>query len=207
MPLAPALFRVILPCKFQPSGRCPQASSSMGADKAGRHRALVSLCLACLFVHLSPERAEAAHVGHTAKCAAVPDIDVVGFVESATKRPLPPICVRAVDQKELASFARATGLPEDGELAALYVPSRLEILIANDLDMSKLVDRSYLVHELVHVQQHATGAMTAAPCAGLLEAEAYATQASFIRANGSGKDAFVFSLLGMLQGACGQSVP
>lgn len=127
---------------------------------------------------------------------------LAGFVEIATMHPVPALCVRMVNPRVFHALEPALAAPSDTEIAAAFVPDRGEILLANDLDMSDVFDRSYLVHEMVHAQQYASGAALYATCAGTLEGEAYALQAKYLRANGRTHDAFVFDLLSMLQSAC-----
>ena len=64
---------------------------------------------------------------------------------------------------------------------------------------------SYLVHELVHAQQFAAHAHERVSCPGVLEGDAYATQALYLRAKGLGEEAFLLQVLGMFQSACGYS--
>lgn len=142
-------------------------------------------------------------------CATVTeqDPDIAQFILKVTSRRVPPVCIRPVAQGVIDSLAPTMEKTADSKLASVYLPRWGEILIANDLDMWDVVDRSFLVHEMVHAEQFAQGAAAAAPCLGKLESEAYAVQAAYIRAHGRAEDAFVFDLLSMLQGMCVQSFP
>ena len=59
---------------------------------------------------------------------------------------------------------------------------------------------SFFVHELVHSRQMEAPEITA--CVGVLEAEAYAIQAAFLRREGKPHEALLFDLMGQLQAGC-----
>ena len=129
--------------------------------------------------------------------------EALEFVAVATGKPVPEPCVRRVDTttlEELTAGARRTS--HEAVSRATYIPASGDILLARDLDMSDPLERSYLVHEFVHAQQFASGSAQRAPCVGVLEGEAYAAQAAYLRARGRQRDAFLFELLGMLHSAC-----
>ena len=99
-------------------------------------------------------------------------------------------------------FAR---LPEGGVLrsqAGAYFPETGAIELAPDLDLTTAFGQSYLLHELVHAAQHASGAQMAARCPASLEAEAYAVQSGFLRAAGLGREAVMMRLLADHLGLC-----
>jgi hypothetical protein len=89
------------------------------------------------------------------------------------------------------------------DAAAAFLPGRAEIVLGDDLDPTDAVDRSYLVHELVHAQQYARGIPEKTKCMGLLEGEACAVQASYLRRHAPKQEAFLFQAMGMLQSARG----
>jgi hypothetical protein len=125
------------------------------------------------------------------------------FVLEVTKTSLPDVCIRIVSQQRLNL---AVGLPSydaTEHAAAAFLPERAEIFLAEDLDFTDSVSRSYLVHELAHAQQFARGAPQTSKCQGLLENEAYALQARYLRRHRLKQEAFLFQMMGMLQGACG----
>jgi hypothetical protein len=115
--------------------------------------------------------------------------------------------VRAAKPKQLNVLVipAALGKPQGETVAAVYVPATREILLADDLDPAAPLARSYLVHELVHAQQFARHAHERASCPGMLEADAYGTQALYLRTRGLQEEAFLLQVLGMFQSACGYS--
>ena len=102
-------------------------------------------------------------------------------------------------------FPVALGETHGETVAAVYVPATREILLADDLDPGTPLARSYLVHELVHAQQFASRAHEHASCPGVLEVDAYGTQALYLRTRGLREEAFLLQMLGMFQSACGYS--
>ena len=87
-------------------------------------------------------------------------------------------------------------------VAALFMPESGEILIDDKLDLSNAVDLSFLLHEYVHLHQTENGRHEEVDCLGVLEAEAYALQAAFLRKRGFPLEALMFDLVGQLQGGC-----
>jgi hypothetical protein len=106
-----------------------------------------------------------------------------------------------------ALWTGVTALDEThGEtVAAVYVPAKQEILLANDLDLGTPLARSYLVHELVHAQQFTSRAHEQVQCPGALEANAYGAQAHHLSTSGLREEAFLLQISGMFQSACGYS--
>lgn len=95
-------------------------------------------------------------------------------------------------------------LPATGSMrsqAGAFDPVTRRIDLAPDLDLSTPEGQGYLLHELVHHAQ-ARGARTRRGCVGLLEAEAYALQARFLRNAGQAEDARIIGALGALLGQC-----
>jgi hypothetical protein len=129
------------------------------------------------------------------------------FVTEETGTPAPEVCVRLAKTERLNGlvFPVDHGKPHDAAVAAVYVPATHEILLADDFDVRTSLARSYLVHELVHAQQFAERAHEHAACPGVLEADAYGTQALYLRTRGLQEEAFLLQVLGMLQSACGYS--
>jgi len=96
-------------------------------------------------------------------------------------------------------------LPEGGVLrsqAGAFFPDTGAIELAPDLDLSTAFGQSYLLHELVHAAQYASGAHKVARCPQSLEAEAYGLQSDFLRAAGLGREAVMMRLLADQLGSC-----
>ncbi len=133
--------------------------------------------------------------------------EVTQFVAEETRSQVPEVCVRSAPAEVLnALVPSAVARKSHGEtLAAVYVASTREILMAQDLDPATPLARSYLAHELVHAQQFGRGAHERASCLGALEGEAYNVQALYLHTKTSNNDgdAFIFQVLGMFQSACG----
>jgi hypothetical protein len=127
------------------------------------------------------------------------------FVMEETGTTAPQVCVRLAGKERLNGlvFPMAFGESRGEAVAAVYVPATREILLADDLDPGTPLARSYLVHELVHAQQFASRAHERASCPGALEADAYDTQARYLRTKGLREEAFLLQILGMFQSACG----
>ena len=106
-------------------------------------------------------------------------------------------------QGQLDSLGETT-LPRSGflEIFGSGLDSSGEVLIDQKLDLSNAVDLSFLVHEYVHLHQTENGPLEDVECLGLLEAEAYALQAAFLRTRGFPREALMFDLVGQLQGGC-----
>ena len=85
---------------------------------------------------------------------------------------------------------------------AAFVPASAEILISPNVDITKLLGRSYLVHELVHASQLKNGVKAPSTCLSLLESEAYWVQATYLRKHGLNEDALAFELVSMMQSSC-----
>ena len=97
-------------------------------------------------------------------------------------------------------------LPEGGTMRSqggAYFPATGNIELAPDLDLTTPYGQSYLLHELVHAAQHASGAHHRAPCPAALEAEAYSLQSDFLRAQGLPREAVLVRLLADHLGQCG----
>jgi hypothetical protein len=97
-------------------------------------------------------------------------------------------------------------LPGQGALrsqAGAYFPLTGAIELAPDLDLAGAYGQSFLLHELVHAAQYASGADRTAPCPAALEAEAYRVQAAFLRENGLPREALLTGFLADQLGRCG----
>ncbi|ANY84495.1 hypothetical protein BB934_40600 (plasmid) [Microvirga ossetica] len=125
------------------------------------------------------------------------------FVTNETGIPAPEACVRLASKERLDGLVFPVALGE--AVAAVYVPATREILLADDLNPGTLLTRSYLVHELVHAQQFTSRAHEHVQCPGVLEADAYGTQALYLSTWGLREQAFLLQILGMFQSACGYS--
>ncbi len=101
-----------------------------------------------------------------------------------------------------AVFAAGGASAAGRQVAALYEPARHVISIDETLDLGSPLGRSYLVHELVHALQFAAGRPAEVRCFGLLEAEAYRTQARYLKDAGRQADANLHTILGLMQAGC-----
>jgi hypothetical protein len=121
--------------------------------------------------------------------------------------PAPAACVRLASKQRLEGlvFPITIGGSHGEAVAAAYVPATQEILMADDLDPGTPLARSYLVHELVHAQQFTSRAHEHVRCPGVLEADAYGTQARYLSTRGLREEAFLLRILEMFQSACGYS--
>jgi hypothetical protein len=125
------------------------------------------------------------------------------FVAKETGIPVPEACVRLARKERLEGLVLPIAIGE--AVAAVYVPATREILVADDLDPGTPLARSYLVHELVHAQQFTSRAHEHVRCPGVLEADAYGTQALYLSTWGLREQVFLLQILGMFQSACGYS--
>lgn len=170
------------------------------------HLACVTALVACgLAATLGPVPARAAGSDGCLEGAWI--AEARAFVAEETGTPVPEACVRLVRKEHLNEIVFPAALDEThGEtVAAVYVPATREILLADDLDPGTPLARSYLIHELVHAQQFASREHEHASCPGVLEVDAYVTQALYLRTKGLREEAFLLQVMGMLQGACGYS--
>lgn len=78
---------------------------------------------------------------------------------------------------------------------AAFIPASAEILLSPNVDITKLLGRSYLVHERVHASQLENGVKAPATCLGLPESESYWAQATYLRKHGLNEDALAFELM------------
>ena len=126
----------------------------------------------------------------------------VAFLEDMGMAPTVVPCPRRVDDVRLARlyFEGVGDSPGEEVVAALYIRSTGEILVDAEMNFQDPVDLSYFVHELVHTRQ--MEATATAACVGVLEAEAYAIQAAFLRDQGLPREALLFDLMGQLQAGC-----
>jgi uncharacterized protein DUF6647 len=135
--------------------------------------------------------------------------EVAHFVAEETRSQVPEVCVRFAMQEQLNALVPSAmaGKARGETVAAVYVPATREILLADDLDPTAPLARSYLVHELVHAQQFGRHAHEKASCVGALEGEAYNLQALYLHTHSSQhrEDAFLLQVLGMFQSTCGSS--
>jgi hypothetical protein len=120
--------------------------------------------------------------------------EVAHFVAVETRSNVPEVCVRFARQEKLDALVPSA----TATVAAVYVPTTREILLAHDLDLATPLARSYLVHELVHAQQ-LEHAHERASCTGALEDEAYNLQALYLHTQTSQhrEDAVLLQVLGM----------
>ncbi len=129
--------------------------------------------------------------------------ELVEFVSEETGYPPLRSCpnVSVAPEFVLRSlFAKASAHGE--EPMAAFIPASAEILLSPNVDITKLLGRSYLVHELVHASQSENGVKAPATCLGLPESEAYWAQATYLRKFGLNDDALAFELVSMMQSAC-----
>jgi hypothetical protein len=162
--------------------------------------------LSCLLICLAALTAGPASAETSARCLTDAwVIEARQFVAEQAGSPVPEVCVRFAGSEQLAALvpSAAAGRAHDEAIAAVFVPAKGEILLADDLDPSTALARSYLVHELVHAQQFATDKHRRISCLGSLEGEAYAMQAVYLRTAGFVEDAFLLQVLGVFQSACG----
>lgn len=186
-------------CRHQGFRKAPRRSAFVGALTACR------ILLVLLLLVSTPARAETPQGCLNGEWIK----EVTQFVVEETRSQVPEICVRFAGMEQLNALvlSAVAGRSHGETVAALYVPSTREILLAHDLDPATVLARSYLAHELVHAQQFGRGTHERASCSGALEGEAYNLQALYLRTYTSNHDdeAFLFQLLGMLQSACGST--
>ena len=178
--------------------------------RGGRHDlADVTTLIACvLAVPLTVIGPASARAGGSGGCLEADWIvEARAFVTSETGIPAPEACVRLAGKErlEMLVFPVAIGRSHGETVAAVYVPATREILLADDLDPGAPLARSYLVHELVHAQQFTNRVHKHVRCPGVLEADAYGTQALYLSTQGLREEAFLLQILGMFQSACGYS--
>ena len=131
--------------------------------------------------------------------------EVIEFVADVTGYPPLRSCpkVSVTPDAVLRSiFAKASA--HGVEPMAAFIPASAEILLSPNVDFTKLIGRSYLVHELVHASQLENGVKAPATCLGLLESEAYWVQATYLRKYGLNEDALAFELVSIMRSACAQ---
>lgn len=87
--------------------------------------------------------------------------------------------------------------------AAAYYPASGRIALADDLDLGTVLGRSYLLHELVHAAQYASGTAQAAACPQALEWDAYRLQAEYLRDAGLGREAVMMRVTAGVVAQCG----
>jgi hypothetical protein len=166
---------------------------------------LVACVLALPLAAIDPASARADGSGRCLEADWI--VEARAFVTNETGIPAPEACVRLASKERLDRlvFPVAVGESHGEIVAAVYVPATREILFADDLDPSTPLARSYLVHELVHAQQFTSRAHEHIRCPGVLEADAYGTQALYLSTRGLREEAFLLQILGMFQSACGYS--
>lgn len=132
-----------------------------------------------------------------------PEVDLVVFVAEETGYPPLRNCPRVMVTKDmvLRSFVAKVALHGEEPLAA-FLPASGEILLSRDVDLSTILGRSYMVHEIVHAFQFENRVMAPSSCLGLLESEAYQVQANYLRKNNLIEDATAFELISMMQSSC-----
>lgn len=124
------------------------------------------------------------------------------FLKDMNMAPSVISCPRRATDLHLARlyFGSDGGDRDEETVAALYVRATGEILVDAKVDFQDPVDLSFFVHELVHSRQMEAPESTA--CVGVLEAEAYAIQAAFLRKQARPREALLFDLMGQLQAGC-----
>lgn len=173
-----------------------------------RAQYITLLCLlGSLLVAAQPAPGNGIGQGHPGECARSPSVSgLIDFVAEQTGYPpievLPD--VRPASAEKLATVIGRPPAVRGEHVHTAYVPVSKEILVGPGFDLCTALDRSFLVHELVHVHQFESGAHRRAPCIGWLEGEAYRVQADYLKSVGLANDAFGFDLLGLLQSACAQ---
>lgn len=186
-----------------------QSYQPLGSRRSRRYRPLATSLTTVGILIVSPMLAAVpAHAQISGQCLDSEWIRrVTHFVVQETGAQVPEVCVRfaGADELNALSLSAMAGRSHGETIAALYVPSTREILLAQDLDPASVLARSYLAHELVHAQQFERAAHERVSCLGALEGEAYDLQAEYLRTHSSTseREAFLFQLLGMLQSACG----
>lgn len=160
---------------------------------------LVALGLLSSTIHY--ETASAGSLVANAGCTEVESL--IDFVAEETGYPplrsCPKISVTS-DAILRSLFVKASTHGE--EPMAAFIPASAEILLSSNVDITKLLGRSYLVHELVHASQLENGVKAPATCLSLLESESYWVQANYLRKHGLNEDALAFELVSMMQSAC-----
>lgn len=146
--------------------------------------------LAATLVALLPAPAALA-----APCDGVADL--LAFIAAKTDYPVPSAC------PEIARLDLAQDSAALRSQAGAYFPQTGDIGIAADLDTEQTYGRSYLLHELVHAAQYRAGAQYRVRCPAELEAEAYAVQIAYLRANGEPREALLLGWLAEGLGRCG----
>jgi hypothetical protein len=99
-----------------------------------------------------------------------------------------------------------SALPATGAVrsqAGAYFPDTGRIELAPDLDLNNAYGKSFLLHEMVHAAQFATGADRRASCPAALEAEAYRIQAGYLHQAGLTREAVLTGFLADQLGSCG----
>ncbi len=165
----------------------------------------LSLFHAALMLTLAAESATAEPTDHS--LSGCPEDgsaleQAVAFLEDMNMAPSVIRCPRRTTDLHLAHlyFGSEGGDPGDETVAALYIRATGEILVDAKTDFQDPVDLSFFVHELVHSRQMEAPETTA--CVGVLEAEAYAIQAAFLRKQARPREALLFDLMGQLQAGC-----
>ena len=185
--------------------RCSTGDEYRVEDFQGRTIANSVIAVVGLTLILGTAPGKAASVDQAGgRCLTAQWIDEVkAFVAEVTSSSLPEVCIRTASQNRLNLAVASAVYRAAEDAASAFIPGTAEIILAEDLDFSDPVARSYLVHELVHAQQYARGNADRAQCVGLLEGEAYSLQARYLRRHRLKDDAFLFQLIGMLQSSCG----
>ena len=160
---------------------------------------LVALGLLSATIQLQPASASSSEI--PIGCAGFEDL--LDFVAEETGYPPLRSCpkVSVTPNFVLRSLFAKASTQGEGPMAA-FVPASAEILLSPNIDITKLLGRSYLVHELVHAFQLENGVEAPATCLGLPESEAYWTQATYLRKYDLNEDALSFELISMMQSAC-----
>jgi hypothetical protein len=165
-------------------------------------KSIISLvALGLILTTIQYQSASAGSLVRVAGCAEVEDL--VDFVSEETGYPPLRSCPKvsvAPDFILSSLFAKASAHGE--EPMAAFIPASAEILLSPNVDITKLLGRSYLVHELVHASQLENGVKAPATCLSLLESESYWVQANYLRKHGLNEDALAFELVSMMQSAC-----
>ena len=136
----------------------------------------------------------------TARAETCVDVDLLAnFIAAQTDYDALPRCL---------SLSRFSTVSDTGLImsqAGAYDPVTGQIAVADDLDLASILGQSYLLHELVHYAQFHSLVATKARCPAELEAQAYALQAQYLRANGEADEAVLITVLAGPLSICGQA--
>lgn len=163
--------------------------------KARNVATTATLAIFLVAIHQTTARSEG--------CASPPELIEFVSEETGHQRLLNCPRVKVTTNAILNSmFAEASAHGE--EPLAAFLPYSGQILLSPDINLSTVLGRSYMVHELVHASQAINQQSSTASCPGLLEEQAYRVQASYLRRHNLIETARGFELMGMMLSACPQ---